>query len=108
MLKDLEYSSNHPQSVLLKVRRKPNQPIADSFVPKCVDNICAAFPLAMFFHAHCPEDMTYNLLTGKLTVILVDSVINSGKTIVQFVQQIRSLHATARCPSQPMQNGVAC
>jgi uracil phosphoribosyltransferase len=56
----------------------------------------AAFPLAMFLHAHRPEDMTYDLLTGKLTVILVDSVINSGKTVVQFVQHIRSLHATIR------------
>ena len=56
----------------------------------------AAFPLATFLHARCPEDVTDDLLTGKVTVVLVDSVINSGKTVVQFVQHIRSLHATIR------------
>ena len=30
------------------------------------------------------------------TVLLVDSVVNSGKTVVQFVQHIRNLHATIR------------
>ncbi|KAK6214832.1 uracil phosphoribosyltransferase [Colletotrichum tabaci] len=55
-----------------------------------------AFPRAMFCHAGCPEDINSDKLVGKKTVLLVDSVINSGKTIVDFVQQVRKLDATMR------------
>lgn len=55
-----------------------------------------ALPLAMFVHASRPEDVKFHHLDGQLTVILVDSVINTGKTIVDFVQYIRQVHATIR------------
>ena len=55
-----------------------------------------AFPLAMFVHASRPADIMLHHLQGKLTVVLVDSVVNSGKTVVQFVQHVRNLHATIR------------
>lgn len=52
------------------------------------------FPLAMFVHASHPEDIKVHHLRGQHTVILVDSVVNTGKTVVQFVRKIRNLHAT--------------
>ena len=55
-----------------------------------------ALPLAMFVHASRPEDIMLHHLQGQLTVVLVDSVVNSGKTVVQFVQHVRNLHATIR------------
>lgn len=55
-----------------------------------------AFPLAMFFHANCADNIKEGHLSKKRTVILVDSVMNSGKTILKFVQHIRSLHETIR------------
>lgn len=55
-----------------------------------------AFPLAMFVHASRPGDIMLHHLQGQLTVVLVDSVVNSGKTVVQFVQHIRNLHTTIR------------
>ena len=55
-----------------------------------------AFPLAMFVHASVPEDIMLHHLQGQLTLVLVDSVVNSGKTVVQFVQHVRNLHATIR------------
>ena len=55
-----------------------------------------AFPLAMFIHASRPEDIMLHHLQGQRTVVLVDSVVNSGKTVVQFVQHVRSLHAAIR------------
>lgn len=55
-----------------------------------------ALPLAMFVHASRPEDITPHHLRKQLTVVLVDSVVNSGKTVVQFLQHIRNLHATIR------------
>lgn len=55
-----------------------------------------AFPLAMFVHASDVDDIKLHHLQGQLTVILVDSVVNTGKTIVEFVQHVRRLHATIR------------
>jgi uracil phosphoribosyltransferase/phosphoserine phosphatase len=54
------------------------------------------FPHAMFLHANSPGDVLHCHVKEKLTVILVDSVVNSGKTIVEFVRHIRNLHATIR------------
>ncbi|KAG0636937.1 uracil phosphoribosyltransferase-domain-containing protein [Tuber brumale] len=55
-----------------------------------------ALPRAMFVHAKRPEDIEPNHLLRQHTVVLVDSVVNSGTTVVNFVQRIRSLHATIR------------
>ncbi|KAI0969474.1 uracil phosphoribosyltransferase-domain-containing protein [Xylaria arbuscula] len=48
-------------------------------------------PEAMFLHAKGPDDLLKPHLDGQRNVILVDSVVNSGATIVQFVQRIRPL-----------------
>ncbi|KAF8848881.1 hypothetical protein BDZ45DRAFT_605209 [Acephala macrosclerotiorum] len=55
-----------------------------------------AFPLAMFVHASRPDDVKLHHLQGQRTVVLVDSVVNSGKTVAQFVEHVRNLHATIR------------
>ena len=55
-----------------------------------------AFPSAMFVHANAAEGIKLHHLQGQRTVILVDSVINTGKTIVEFVEHVRKLHATIR------------
>lgn len=55
-----------------------------------------AFPLAMFVHASDPVDLKHHHVQNQTTVVLVDSVVNSGKTIIQFVQHVRRLHATIR------------
>jgi uracil phosphoribosyltransferase/phosphoserine phosphatase len=53
-----------------------------------------AFPLAMFVHATSPTDIDTHHL--RHSVLLVDSVINSGKSVAEFIQHIRSLDATIR------------
>jgi len=53
-----------------------------------------AFPRAMFVHADHHDNITSELLKDRHSIILVDSVINSGKSILQFVKHIRNLHAT--------------
>jgi uracil phosphoribosyltransferase len=55
-----------------------------------------AFPRAMFIHASYPGDLMLHHLQGQMTVILVDSVMNSGKTAMEFVQRIRKLYADIR------------
>ncbi|CZT52256.1 related to 2-3-cyclic-nucleotide 3-phosphodiesterase [Rhynchosporium secalis] len=54
------------------------------------------FPLAMFVHASCPEDIKPRHLQGQSTVVLVDSVVNNGTTVVQFEKHIRRLSSTIR------------
>ena len=55
-----------------------------------------ALPKAMLVHAHHPDSIKLHHLSGQLSVILVDSVLNTGKTIVDCVQHIRKLHSTIR------------
>jgi uracil phosphoribosyltransferase len=54
------------------------------------------FPLAMFVHASHPADIKFRYLQGQLNVLLVDSVVNSRKTVVGFVEAVRNLHTTIR------------
>lgn len=54
------------------------------------------FPSAQFLHAKEPEDLTHEHIEGNATVIIVDSVINSGTTIVKFVEAIRAMHRAIR------------
>ncbi|KAJ7265019.1 uracil phosphoribosyltransferase-domain-containing protein [Mycena rebaudengoi] len=55
-----------------------------------------ALPLAMFVHAKKPEELNNEHLEGRETVLLVDSVVNSGKSVEEFVQHIRALDSTVR------------
>ncbi|KAJ5193506.1 hypothetical protein N7449_009648 [Penicillium cf. viridicatum] len=55
-----------------------------------------AFPLCTFHHAKIPNDLHQDNLKNIATIILVDSVVNTGKSVLEFVQHIRSLHATIR------------
>ena len=62
--------------------------------------ISGVFPMASFLHAKVPEDLKFHHLQRQKTVILVDSVINSGKTIVEFVEHIRKLQANEHINAQ--------
>ena len=55
-----------------------------------------AFPLATFVHASDPADVKLHHLYVQGAVVLVDSVVNNGKTVVEFVQHIRSPTSTVR------------
>ncbi|KXG51995.1 uncharacterized protein PGRI_082790 [Penicillium griseofulvum] len=53
-----------------------------------------AFPLAVFRHAKIPSDIQDDDLKNMATIILVDSVVNTGKSVLEFIDHIRSLHTT--------------
>ncbi|GBF65595.1 hypothetical protein TMEN_8312 [Trichophyton mentagrophytes] len=55
-----------------------------------------SFPKASFLHVKSPEDVKPHHVQGKVTIILVDSVINSGKTVAEFLGHIQILHSTVR------------
>ncbi|KAK4173374.1 uracil phosphoribosyltransferase-domain-containing protein [Triangularia setosa] len=54
--------------------------------------ISDVLPLAIFIHAKKPEDLEVRHLSGLEMVILVDSVINTGESVVKFVRYIRKLN----------------
>ena len=54
------------------------------------------FPRAMFLHAKPPSDISFDHLKGQHNVLLVDSVINTGQSIVDFVEHVRRLHPIVR------------
>jgi uracil phosphoribosyltransferase/phosphoserine phosphatase/adenylylsulfate kinase-like enzyme len=58
------------------------------------EGVNQALPGAMFLHAKRPDEVTRLHVRGQWTVVLVDSVVNSGKSMVDFVQRIRSLDPT--------------
>ncbi|KAF2137765.1 uncharacterized protein K452DRAFT_291344 [Aplosporella prunicola CBS 121167] len=55
-----------------------------------------AFPRSMFVHASHPNDVKLHHLHGQRTVLLVDSVVNSGKTVAEFLQAVRNLNSAIR------------
>ena len=52
--------------------------------------LSTSFPLSMFVHANGPSDVRAAHVAK--TVILVDSVVNSGATVVRFLRHIRNLN----------------
>ncbi|KAK7461317.1 hypothetical protein VKT23_008496 [Stygiomarasmius scandens] len=58
--------------------------------------ISEAMPLAMFMHAKDSDDVQKQHIEGRRTIILVDSVVNTGSTLVAFIRRIRELNETAR------------
>ena len=52
-----------------------------------------AFPLANFLHVKVPDDIQPKRLKGQSSVILVDSIINTGKSMVELIERVRELNA---------------
>ncbi|KIL85141.1 hypothetical protein FAVG1_11570 [Fusarium avenaceum] len=51
------------------------------------------FSKAMFIHASCADDIKLHHVQGQATVVLVDSVANSGKTLIEFIKRVGCLDA---------------
>ncbi|KAJ4150269.1 hypothetical protein LMH87_011026 [Akanthomyces muscarius] len=49
------------------------------------------FPRAMLVHAYCPEDIKLHHVGNQKNLILVDSVVNSGKSIMDFLHHVTLL-----------------
>lgn len=58
--------------------------------------VSKALPLAMFLHANTPDDIQLKHLQNHETIFLVDSVVNTGQSILEFVQYIRKIHTSIR------------
>ncbi|KAF2847213.1 hypothetical protein T440DRAFT_501354 [Plenodomus tracheiphilus IPT5] len=58
--------------------------------------VSKAFPRAMYVHVKVPKDLQYHHLKGQAQVVLVDSVVNTGKSIIECVEAIRCLSPDIR------------
>lgn len=58
--------------------------------------ISDAMPQAMFLHASSSEQLKAEHLKGQHTIVLVDSVINEGNTVMEFVRVVRALSKDIR------------
>lgn len=58
--------------------------------------VSKALPRAAFAHAKTFADVDKKIFEGKRTVVLVDSVINTGKSIVEFVLPLRERYPGVR------------
>ncbi|KAF5565585.1 PRTase [Fusarium napiforme] len=50
--------------------------------------VSEVFPQAMFIHASSSEDVKMHHVQGQSNVILVDSVVNSGKSVTEFIKRV--------------------
>ncbi|KAF5238512.1 hypothetical protein FAUST_5569 [Fusarium austroamericanum] len=54
------------------------------------------FPQAMFIHASSPLDLKKHHVDQQRTILLVDSVVNSGKSLMEFIKHVHGLQANVR------------
>jgi uracil phosphoribosyltransferase/adenylate kinase/phosphoserine phosphatase len=58
--------------------------------------VSEAFPRAMYVHIKEPEDLKHHHLEGRTQVLLVDSVVNTGKSVLDCVKAIGLLNQHIR------------
>jgi len=78
----------HEQQTTIVALMRGGEPMALS-----INNV---FQRAMFVHATQPSDIKPHHLHKQRNVLLVDSVVNSGKSVAEFIQHVRSLDTTVR------------
>ncbi|KAJ9156808.1 uracil phosphoribosyltransferase protein [Coniochaeta hoffmannii] len=55
--------------------------------------VSAAFPRAMFVHAKAADDIRLEHVRGQSNIVLVDSVVNNGTTVMEFLGRLEALGA---------------
>jgi uracil phosphoribosyltransferase len=57
--------------------------------------VAKVFPSAMFVHAKEATDLKAHHVHGHKNVILVDSVVNSGKMVIEFMDRLKEIDCKA-------------
>lgn len=50
--------------------------------------VSEVFPQAMFIHAPSAENVKMHHIQGQTNVVLVDSLVNSGKSVIEFINRV--------------------
>ena len=82
------YRLFHEQQMLIATLMRGGEPIALG-----VNN---TFPRSMLIHTNELDDIRGHHLQRQANIVLVDSIINNGNTVIKFVQRIRKMHTTIR------------
>ena len=53
--------------------------------------VSAVFSQAMFVHAKAAEDLRPEHVQGQSNIVLVDSVVNNGTTVIEFLERLKAL-----------------
>lgn len=54
------------------------------------------FPLARYAFAKSPQDIAWRDVADMANILLVDSVINTGKSMIDFVENIRTMSSKSK------------
>ncbi|KAK5310822.1 hypothetical protein LTR70_009212 [Exophiala xenobiotica] len=82
------YRLHHENKIIIVAIMRAGDPM--------VLGISDAMPSAMFLHAKDPADLKPEHVNQRHTVVVVDSVINTGRITLMYLDRIRALHATIR------------
>ncbi|KAJ5910479.1 hypothetical protein N7504_005122 [Penicillium tannophilum] len=82
------HRTTHEKATLIVALMRGGEPMAFG--------VSEALPLATLLHAKYPMDIQAEHLSTCVTIILVDSVVNTGRSVLDFVQHIRKLNGTIR------------
>ncbi|PGG96047.1 hypothetical protein GX51_08008 [Blastomyces parvus] len=82
------YQLLHEEKTLIVALMRGGEPMAFG--------VNEVFPRAMFLHARNPDEIREHHLEGIRNIFLVDSVVNTGRSILEFVEYIRELNTTTR------------
>ncbi|KAJ5111914.1 hypothetical protein NUU61_001544 [Penicillium alfredii] len=82
------YRISHEKEILILPLMRSGEPMAL--------RVNDAMPLAMLLHATNPSDIQPKHIFNCNTILLVDSVVSSGKLILHFVRHIRHIYAIIR------------
>ncbi|ORX94364.1 hypothetical protein BCR34DRAFT_608293 [Clohesyomyces aquaticus] len=78
------YRLDYEKNTLIVALMRDGEPMAFGVID--------AFPLAMFKHSTDPADLKPEHIRGMYTVILADSVVNTGGSIKNYTDHIRALN----------------
>ncbi|PNS21354.1 hypothetical protein CAC42_1133 [Sphaceloma murrayae] len=78
-----------------KRMRPPIVPLMRGGEPMAL-GVSETFPLARSLHAKVPEDIKRDHLKACFNLVIVDSVMNTGESVVEFIEHVRAMHATVR------------
>lgn len=82
------HSLLHMEQTLIVALMRGGEPMAQGINDACAD--------AMFLHAKAPDDVTREHIRASRTIHVVDSVVNSGKRVFDFIHHIRAYSANVR------------
>ncbi|KAJ0334344.1 hypothetical protein COL5a_000398 [Colletotrichum fioriniae] len=92
----LMFRATIPMVTVLLTRAEQPSLLSCAVVSQMALGVNEVFPNAIFIHANRATELTKENLVGVKTLLLLDSVVNSGKSVKGFVDRVRRLKLEIR------------